>query len=136
MAVGQHTGIVSESWDRWFVVVPPLLAAVVIGNLAGASYRGRPRRRPHFAGFAARARLSDTVRDDLPPCRSCGAGVGLWPRVRRRFLGSLLLSPLGRIPIASASANNAASADLAGSAPYGGGPGAGFDDVDAADRNS
>jgi fucose permease len=43
VAVGQHWEIVSEWWDRWLVVVPPLLAAVVIGNLAGASHRGRPR---------------------------------------------------------------------------------------------
>ncbi|HWG47950.1 MAG TPA: MFS transporter [Gemmataceae bacterium] len=43
VAVGRHTDILSETWDRWIVVLPPLMAAVVIGNLAGASHRGRPR---------------------------------------------------------------------------------------------
>jgi fucose permease len=42
VAIGQHGGILSESWDSWLVVLPPLLAAVVLGNLAGASHRGRP----------------------------------------------------------------------------------------------
>jgi fucose permease len=42
VAVAQHGEILTESWDRWLIVLPPLLAAVVIGNLAGASHRGRP----------------------------------------------------------------------------------------------
>jgi MFS family permease len=43
VAVLQHADRLSEWWDRLLVVVPPLLAAVVLGNLAGASHRGRPR---------------------------------------------------------------------------------------------
>ncbi|MHB1426400.1 MAG: MFS transporter [Gemmataceae bacterium] len=33
----------TEMWDRILIVVPPLLAAVLIGNLAGSSHRERPR---------------------------------------------------------------------------------------------
>jgi MFS family permease len=42
VALGQHVGWMSEAWDHWLIVVPPLLAAVLIGNLAGSSHRGRP----------------------------------------------------------------------------------------------
>ncbi|HEY7425115.1 MAG TPA: MFS transporter [Gemmataceae bacterium] len=43
VALAQHVYYLSEWWDRCLVVVPPLLAAVLLGNLAGASQRGRPR---------------------------------------------------------------------------------------------
>lgn len=42
-AVGQHLYFWAEWWDRTLIVAPPLLTAVLLGNLAGASHRGRPR---------------------------------------------------------------------------------------------
>jgi fucose permease len=43
VALAQHVDYLSEGWNRALVVLPPLLAAVLLGNLAGASQRGRPR---------------------------------------------------------------------------------------------
>jgi fucose permease len=40
VAFGQHAGYLPSSWDRWVLVVPALLAAVVLGNLAGTARRG------------------------------------------------------------------------------------------------
>jgi fucose permease len=42
-ALTQHMFWMTEWWDRTLIVVPPLLAAVILGNLAGASHAGRPR---------------------------------------------------------------------------------------------
>lgn len=42
-ALLQHTFFYSEWWDLSLVVLAPLLAAVLLGNLAGAGQRGRPR---------------------------------------------------------------------------------------------
>ncbi len=41
-AVGQHFDFWTERWDLGLIVVLPLLAAVLLGNLTGASYSGRP----------------------------------------------------------------------------------------------
>jgi MFS family permease len=46
LAVAQHLDFLTEGWDRLWIAATPLLAAVLLGNLAGASHRGRPR-----AGF-------------------------------------------------------------------------------------
>jgi fucose permease len=43
IALAHHMDLLTDSWDRILIVVPPLLAAAVLGNLAGASQRGRPR---------------------------------------------------------------------------------------------
>jgi fucose permease len=42
-ALVHHMAFWTEWWDRILIVVAPLLAAVLLGNLAGASHRGRPR---------------------------------------------------------------------------------------------
>jgi MFS family permease len=43
IALAQHLDFLTEAWDRVLIVAPPLLAAVLLGNLAGASRGGRPR---------------------------------------------------------------------------------------------
>lgn len=43
MALAQHFDLLTEWWDSSLIVVPPLLAAVLLGNLAGASHHARPR---------------------------------------------------------------------------------------------
>lgn len=43
VALAQHLDFLTEGWDRVLIVAPPLLAAVLLGNLAGASRGGRPR---------------------------------------------------------------------------------------------
>jgi fucose permease len=40
-AYAQHGGLTSSLWEPWIVVVPPLLAAAVLGNLAGAIRPGQ-----------------------------------------------------------------------------------------------
>jgi fucose permease len=42
-ALAEHLDWLSEGWNRILIVVPPLLAAVMLGNLAGASHAARPR---------------------------------------------------------------------------------------------
>lgn len=42
-ALARHVDLLTEGWDPWLIVVLPLLAAVLLGNLAGANPRGRPR---------------------------------------------------------------------------------------------
>jgi fucose permease len=42
-ALAQHTVFYSEWWDRGLIVAAPLLAAVLLGNLAGAGQHSRPR---------------------------------------------------------------------------------------------
>jgi fucose permease len=42
-ALLQHTFFYSEWWGRGLIVAAPLLAAVLLGNLAGAGQQGRPR---------------------------------------------------------------------------------------------
>ncbi len=46
VAVAQHMDFLSEWWYHSLIVLSPLLAAVLLGNLAGASHRARP-----FAGL-------------------------------------------------------------------------------------
>jgi hypothetical protein len=43
VAVGQHMELFAEGWDRFLIVVPPLIVAVLLGNMVGASHHGRPR---------------------------------------------------------------------------------------------
>lgn len=43
VALAQHMDWLTEWWDVSLIVVPPLLAAVLLGNLAGASHRAQPR---------------------------------------------------------------------------------------------
>jgi hypothetical protein len=43
MALVQHQGWLSPTWEAWLLVVPPLLVAVVLGNLAGAGTGTRRR---------------------------------------------------------------------------------------------
>ncbi len=42
-ALAQHEFFFSDWWDRGLVVAAPLVAAVLLGNLAGAGQRSRPR---------------------------------------------------------------------------------------------
>jgi fucose permease len=50
-ALAQHTFFVSDWWDRGLIVAAPLLSAVLLGNLAGAGQRGRPRGGLILLGF-------------------------------------------------------------------------------------
>lgn len=43
VALAQHLDFLTEAWDRVLIVAPTLLAAVLLGNLAGASRGGRYR---------------------------------------------------------------------------------------------
>ncbi len=94
VALGQHFDVLSESWDRWLVVVPPLLAAVLIGNLAGSSYRGRP-----CAGLILLGLLLGPVFPTLlglifRHVAAAEQGLAYGLVFAAGSLGSLLLSPL------------------------------------------
>jgi fucose permease len=94
VALAQHIDYLSEAWDWVLVVLPPLLAAVLLGNLAGASHRGRPR-----AGLIGLGVLLGPVLPTLlgllfrhvAPAEQ-GMAYGLV--FAAGSLGSLLLSPL------------------------------------------
>ena len=43
IAVAQHLGFSIEGWDRFLIVIPPLLAGALLGNLLGATSLGRMR---------------------------------------------------------------------------------------------
>lgn len=43
VALAQHMFFLSEGWNRWLIVAAPLLASVLLGNLAGAGQHGRLR---------------------------------------------------------------------------------------------
>jgi fucose permease len=93
IAVGRHTEVLSEAWDHWIVVIPPLLAAVVIGNLAGASHRGRPRAGLILLGCLLGpvfpTLLAMIFRHVAPAEQGLAYGVAF----AAGSLGSLLLSP-------------------------------------------
>jgi hypothetical protein len=95
MAAVQHQGWLSPSWETWLPVLPALLVAVVLGNLAGAGVRVRRRLGvwllgaflgpvfPALAGYVLR-RLAGEA----------GAACGLL--FAAGSLGCLLGAPLGR----------------------------------------
>ncbi|HTU18962.1 MAG TPA: MFS transporter [Gemmataceae bacterium] len=43
VALARHMDLLTEGWDTILIIVPPMLAAVLLGNLAGASPHARPR---------------------------------------------------------------------------------------------
>jgi fucose permease len=94
VALGQHVGFLNEWWDRCLIVVPPLLAAVILGHLAGASPRTQPRGGLILLGFLlgpVLPTLLGLVFRHVAPAEQ-GTAFGLV--FAAGCLGSLVLSPL------------------------------------------
>jgi fucose permease len=93
VALGQHAEVLSESWDRWLVVIPPLLAAVAIGNLAGASYRRLPRAGLFLLGLLLGPVLPTLLGMVFRHAAPAEQGLAFGLVFAGGSLGSLLLSP-------------------------------------------
>lgn len=94
VALAQHTKVLPEAWDRWLVVVPPLLAAVLIGNLAGASHRGRPVAGLIVLGLLLGPVLPTLVGMVFRHVAPAEQGLAYGVVFAAGSLGSLMLSPL------------------------------------------
>jgi fucose permease len=93
VALAEHMDWLSEGWSRLLIVVPPLLAAVLLGNLAGASHAARP-----LIGLILLGLLLGPV---LPALLSLifhaapsGQGTAFGFVFAAGSLGSLMLAPL------------------------------------------
>jgi MFS family permease len=97
VALGQHAGWLPEGLDTWVLVLPSLLAAVVIGNLAGAGDRGSTGLALVVLGIllgpAFPALLAVVFRHVAPAEQGTAYGA----MFVLGSLGSLLLSPLIRV---------------------------------------
>jgi len=94
VALGQHLDLMSESWDRWLVVVPPLLAAALIGNLVGASRRGQPRVGLILLGLLLGPVFPTLLGMIFRHVAAAEQGLAYGLVFAAGSLGSLLLSPL------------------------------------------
>lgn len=94
VALAQHVDYLSEWWDRSLVVVPPLLAAVLLGNLTGASQRGRPRIGLILLGVLLGPILPTLLGLVFGHVAPAEQGLAYGVVFAAGSLGSLLLSPL------------------------------------------
>lgn len=94
IALAQHMDLLTAGWDVSLIVVPPLLAAVLLGNLAGASHRAQPRSGLILLGLLlgpVLPTLLSLVFRHVPPTEQ-GTAYGFV--FAAGSLGSVLLAPL------------------------------------------
>lgn len=92
-ALAQHEFFFSAWWDRGLVVAAPLVAAVLLGNLAGAGQRGRPRGGLILLGLLLGPVLPTLLSLIFEAARDAeGTAFGL--AFAAGSLGSVLLAPL------------------------------------------
>lgn len=97
VALAQHMFWMTEWWDRLLIVVPPLLAAVLLGNLAGASHAGRPRAGLILLGLLlgpVLPTLLGLIFHAVPAAPGTAYGLVF----AAGSLGSLVLAPLVKLP--------------------------------------
>ncbi len=94
-----HAGYLHQGWDAWLLVIPPLLAAVTIGNMAGTV---SPEKAGHgllFLGFCL-GPIFPTVmgvvmeRMDQATPKLQGVGTAFGMIFAAGSIGSLLLAPV------------------------------------------
>lgn len=100
-ALVQHTLFFSEWWDRGLIVALPLLAAVLLGNLAGAGQRSRPRGGLILLGLLLGPVLPTLLSVIFQETNAKGTAFGLV--FAAGSLGSVLLAPLIKTPSADRS---------------------------------
>jgi MFS family permease len=93
-ALALHVYYLSEWWERCLVVVAPLLAAVVLGNLAGSSHRGRPRAGLILLGLLLGPILPTLLGLVFHQVASTEQGLAYGIVFAAGSLGSLLWTPL------------------------------------------
>lgn len=99
-ALGQHTVFYAEWWDRSLIVAAPLLTAVLLGNLAGAGQRGRPRGGLILLGLLlgpVLPTLLSVIFQGVPDAKGTAFGLVF----AAGSLGSVLLAPLIKRPSAA-----------------------------------
>jgi MFS family permease len=96
VALAQHMDFLTEWWDRVLIVVPPLLAAVLLGNLAGASQRGRPRTGLILLGLLLGPVLP-TLLGSVFRAAPGGQGTAYGLMFAAGSLGSILLAPFAKL---------------------------------------
>jgi fucose permease len=99
-ALLQHTVFYSEWWDRGLIVAAPLLAAVLLGNLAGAGQRGRPHGGLILLGLLlgpVLPALLSVIFQEAPAAKGTAFGLVF----AAGSLGSVLLAPLLKPPSAA-----------------------------------
>ncbi|MGH7169737.1 MAG: hypothetical protein ACRELG_05610, partial [Gemmataceae bacterium] len=94
VALAQHMDLLTEGWDVSLIVVPPLLAAVLLGNLAGASHRAQPRSGLILLGLLLGPVLPTLLGLVFHHVAPAGQGTAFGFVFAAGSLGSLLLAPL------------------------------------------
>jgi fucose permease len=94
VALAQHADFLTEGWDRSLIVVLPLLAAVLLGNLAGASHGGRPRLGLILLGLLLGPVLPTLLGMLFRPVAPAAQGTAYGVVFAAGSLGSVLLAPL------------------------------------------
>jgi fucose permease len=92
-----HSGYLPQRWDAWFLVIPPLLAAVTIGNMAGTVGPEKPRNGLLFLGLCLGPvfpMLAGMVFERMGEDNLQGFGTAFGLIFAAGSLGSLLLSPV------------------------------------------
>jgi hypothetical protein len=93
-ALALHGYYLSEWWERCLVVVAPLLAAVILGNLAGSAHRGRPRAGLILLGLLLGPVLPTLLGLIFRQVASAEQGLAYGIVFAAGSLGSLLWTPL------------------------------------------
>jgi MFS family permease len=92
-ALAQHTVFFSDWWQRGLIVIAPLLSAVLLGNLAGAGQRGRPRGGLILLGLLLGPVLP-TLLSLIFEAAADAKGTSYGVMFAAGSLGSVLLAPL------------------------------------------